>query len=130
MARKNYGRYPRFPEIKIEEYCWGEGYYIYVEGTGTPKYEDIEAVWMMLQKWIEDIMLTKADDEDCAETVVGTRVLHYVKAREAFGTKQTIKLHFEAFKEAFKMSEMPEPVQELLEVFLHDHWEDSYNRNW
>lgn len=130
MARKKYGRYPRFPAIDISQYGWGEGYLIGKDGTATPLYEDIEEVWAMFQKWIEDIMLPKADDEECAETVVGRIVLIGVTERDAFLTKQAIKLHDDVFMKVFRVNEMPKEPKDLLDVLLHDEWEDAIGRNW
>lgn len=111
-----YEALPKMKEHNINSYGFGDEYFFFHKGCGSPKYEDIEVQWNVFIHWIKTVMNTK--DENDKIYGLGREVIRWAESRDPFALYLLTRTHWVDFRDNYLTENAPQIVREFIDEIM------------
>lgn len=108
----------------INEYGFGDEYFIFDEQDGSPKVYEGEQLWEKFIQWMETIyerLKSSEEFQDSEEYEIGQEIVKYALLRDTFDVYMLMKIHWVKFRDTYLLTEdCPDYILEFVNGIMHE----------
>ena len=107
---------PKMKKYDMNSCGFGDEYFLFHNGCGLPKYEDMETQWNVFIDWVKTVMSTKEESDDIYR--LGKEVIRWAEDRDPFALYMLTRTHWVEFRDNYLTEDAPFIVKEIIDEIM------------